>query len=133
MTVLKVTYHWLYCRHTHTHRHTHIYRYTYTQRYIRKDTGNRWQQQVFVAKKFMTKLTEKKNKKKDFKNVHDRCIAELLVIGVSTQLDKIHNSSLNTTRSARHLGFIFENTLHLSYQIISLSLSVYNSAYSSLR
>ena len=32
---------------------------------------------------------------------------EFLLIGLKKQLDKIHNSSLNTTHSARKIGFIF--------------------------
>ena len=32
---------------------------------------------------------------------------EFLLIGLRKQLDKIHNSSLNTTHSVRNLGFIF--------------------------
>jgi len=34
---------------------------------------------------------------------------EFLLIGLKKQLDKIHNSSLDTTHSARNLGFIFDH------------------------
>ena len=37
------------------------------------------------------------------------------------QLDKIHNSSLNTTHSARNLGFIFDEHLTFSDQISAIS------------
>jgi len=37
-----------------------------------------------------------------------------VLIGLRKQLDKIHNSSLNTTHSARNLGFIFDEHLTLS-------------------
>jgi len=36
---------------------------------------------------------------------------EFLLIGLSKQLANIHNSSLNTTHSARHLGFILHENL----------------------
>ena len=42
---------------------------------------------------------------------------EFLLIGLKKQLDKIHNSSLNTTHSARNLGFIFDEQLTFSGQI----------------
>ena len=46
---------------------------------------------------------------------------EFLLIGLRKQLDKIHNSSLNTTHSARNLGFIFDEHLtFLPYQTASL-------------
>jgi len=38
---------------------------------------------------------------------------EFLLIGLSKQLAKIHNSSLSTTYSAHNLGFIFDE--HLSF------------------
>ena len=41
------------------------------------------------------------------------------------QLDKIHNSSLNTTHSARNLGFIFDEHLAFSDQISAISKSCY--------
>ena len=37
-----------------------------------------------------------------------------LLTGLRKQLDKIHNSSLNTTHSARNLGFIFDEHLTFS-------------------
>jgi len=40
------------------------------------------------------------------------------------QLDKIHNSSLNTTHSARNLGFIFNEHLTFSDQISATSKAV---------
>jgi len=42
---------------------------------------------------------------------------EFLLIGLKKQLDKIHNSSLNTTQSARNFGFIFDEHLTFSDQI----------------
>ena len=50
---------------------------------------------------------------------------EFLLIGLQQQLSKIHNCSLNTTDSARNLGFIFDSHLTLSDQISSLSKSCY--------
>jgi len=51
--------------------------------------------------------------------------SEFLLIGLQQQLTKIHNCSLNTTDSARNLGFIFDSHLTFSYQISSLSKSCY--------
>jgi len=45
--------------------------------------------------------------------------------GLSKQLAKICNSSLNTTHSARNLGFIFDEHLTFSDQISSVSKSRY--------
>jgi len=42
---------------------------------------------------------------------------EFLLIGLQQQLTKIHNCSLNTTDSARYLGFIFDSHLTFSDQI----------------
>jgi len=50
---------------------------------------------------------------------------EFLLIGLKQQLAKIHNSSLNTTHSARNLGFIFDEHLTFSDQIFALSKSCY--------
>jgi len=50
---------------------------------------------------------------------------EFLLIGVSKHLAKIHKSSLNTTHSARNLGFIFDKHLIFSDQISSVSKSCY--------
>ena len=53
---------------------------------------------------------------------------EFLLIGLQMlqmQLTKIHNCSLNTTDSARNLGFIFDSHLTVSDQISSLSKSCY--------
>ena len=50
---------------------------------------------------------------------------EFLLIGLQQQLAKIHNCSLNTTDSARNLGFIFDSHLTFSDQISSLSKSCY--------
>jgi len=50
---------------------------------------------------------------------------EILLIGVSKHLAKIHKSSLNTTHSARNLGFIFDKHLIFSDQISSVSKSCY--------
>ena len=52
---------------------------------------------------------------------------EFLLIGLSKQLAKIHKSSLNTTQSARNLGFIFDEHLTFSDQNSSVSKS-YSSA-----
>jgi len=46
---------------------------------------------------------------------------EFLLIGLKNQLAKIHNSSLDTSPSARNLGFTFDGHLTLSDQITSLS------------
>ena len=51
---------------------------------------------------------------------------EFLIIGIKQQLSKIYNSSLNTTRSARNLGFIFDENLTFSDQISSLCKSYYS-------
>ena len=51
---------------------------------------------------------------------------EFLIIGLKQQLSKIDNSSLNTTHSARNLGFIFDEHLTFSDQISSLSKSCYS-------
>ena len=50
---------------------------------------------------------------------------EFLLIGLKKQLDKIHNSSLNTTHSARNLGFIFDEHLTFSGQISAISKACY--------
>ena len=50
---------------------------------------------------------------------------KFLLIGLQKQLTKIHNCSLNTTDSARNLGFIFDSHLTFSDQISSLSKSCY--------
>ena len=47
-----------------------------------------------------------------------------MLIGLQKQLTKIHNCSLNTTDSARNLGFIFDSHLTFCDQI-SLSKSCY--------
>ena len=51
---------------------------------------------------------------------------KFLIIGLKQQLSKIDNSSLNTTHSARNLGFIFDEHLTFSDQISSLSKSCYS-------
>ena len=48
---------------------------------------------------------------------------EFLLIGLKNQLAKIHNSSLDTSHSARNLGFIFDEHLTFADQIIVLLLS----------
>jgi len=50
---------------------------------------------------------------------------EFLLIGLKKQLDKIHNSSLNTTHSSRNLGFIFDEHLNFSDQISAISKACY--------
>jgi len=50
---------------------------------------------------------------------------ELLLIRLKNQLAKILNSSLDTSHSARNLGFIFDEHLIFSNQITSLSKSGY--------
>jgi len=52
---------------------------------------------------------------------------EFLLVGHKRQLSKIHNSStsLDTTQSARNLGFIFDEHLSFSDQISALSKSCY--------
>jgi len=52
---------------------------------------------------------------------------EFLLIGLKKQLDKIglHNSTLNTTHSARNLGFIFDEHLTFSDQISTISKVCY--------
>ena len=51
---------------------------------------------------------------------------EFLLIGLKQQLAKVDNSSLNTTHSARNLGFIFDEHLTFSDQISALSKSCYS-------
>jgi len=51
---------------------------------------------------------------------------EFLIIGLKQQLSKIDNSSLNTTHSARNLGFIFDENLTFSDQISSVCKSCYS-------
>jgi len=50
---------------------------------------------------------------------------EFLLIGLKNQLAKIQNSSLDTSHSARNLGFIFDKHLTFSDQITSLSKACY--------
>ena len=50
---------------------------------------------------------------------------EFLLIGLKKQGAKIHNSSLDTSHSARNLGFIFDEHLTFSDQITSLSKAFY--------
>ena len=50
---------------------------------------------------------------------------EFLLINLSKQLAKIHNSSLNTIHSAESLGFISDEHLSFSDQISSVSKSCY--------
>ena len=50
---------------------------------------------------------------------------EFLLIGLRKELDKIHNSSLNTTHSARNLGFIFDEHLTFPDQISAISKACY--------
>ena len=50
---------------------------------------------------------------------------EFLLFGLKNQLAKIHNSSLDTSHSARNLGFIFDKHLTFSDQITSLSEACY--------
>jgi len=50
---------------------------------------------------------------------------EFLLIGLRKQLDKIHNSSLNTTHSARNIVFIFDEHLTFSDQISAISKACY--------
>ena len=50
---------------------------------------------------------------------------EFLLTGLSKQLAKIHNSSVNITHSAQNLGFIFDEHLTFSDQISSVSKSCY--------
>jgi len=50
---------------------------------------------------------------------------EFLLTALRKQLDKIHNSSLNTTHSARNLGFIFDEHLTFSDQISAISKARY--------
>ena len=50
---------------------------------------------------------------------------EFLLIGLKKQLDKIHNFSLNTTHSARNLGFIFDEHLIFSDQISTIFKACY--------
>ena len=48
-----------------------------------------------------------------------------MLIGLKKQLAKIHNSSLDTSHSARNLGFIFDEHLTFSDQIAALSKACY--------
>jgi len=50
---------------------------------------------------------------------------EFLLIGLKKQVDKKHNSTLNTTHSARNLGFIFDEHLTFSDQISTISIACY--------
>jgi len=52
---------------------------------------------------------------------------EFLLTGLKNQLAKIHNSSFDTSYSARNLGFVFDKHLTFSGQITSLS-NVYSLA-----
>ena len=63
-----------------------------------------------------------------------RCVAKCRVLlrpvigrlgHLSKQLAKINNSSLTTTHSARNLGFIFDEHLTFSDQILSVSKCCY--------
>jgi len=46
---------------------------------------------------------------------------EFLLSALKEQLDKTQNSSLNTTQSARNLGFSFDEYLTFSDQISAIS------------
>ena len=50
---------------------------------------------------------------------------EFLLIGLKNQLAKMHNSSLDTSHSARNIGFIFDEHLTFSDQITALSKACY--------
>ena len=50
---------------------------------------------------------------------------EFLIIGLKNQLARIHNASLNTSHSARNLGFIFDEHLTFSDRITSFSKTCY--------
>ena len=50
---------------------------------------------------------------------------EFLLIGLKKQLAKIHNSSLDTSHSARNLGFISDKHLTFADQITALSEACY--------
>jgi len=52
-------------------------------------------------------------------------LCRFLLIGLKKQLDKIHNSTLNTTHSVRNLGFIFDEHLTFSDQISTISKACY--------
>ena len=47
---------------------------------------------------------------------------EFVLIGLKKQFDKIHNFSLNTTHSARNLGFISDEHFTFSDQISALQI-----------
>ena len=51
---------------------------------------------------------------------------QFLLIGLKLQLAKIQNCTLNTTHSARNLGFIFDEHLTFSDQISAISKSCYS-------
>jgi len=51
---------------------------------------------------------------------------EFLIIGLKQQFSKTDNSLLNTTHSARNLGFIFDENLTFSDQISSFFKSCYS-------
>jgi len=51
------------------------------------------------------------------------CKTKFEFIGLKKQLDKIHNSSLNTTHSARNLALIFDEHVTFSNQISILPKS----------
>ena len=51
---------------------------------------------------------------------------EFHLIGLRQQLAKLNNSSIETTHSARNLGFIFDEHLSFSDQIPALSKSCYS-------
>jgi len=52
-----------------------------------------------------------------FADFLDLMYQSFLIIGLKQQLSKLDNSSLNTTHSARNLGFIFDENLTFSDQI----------------
>jgi len=56
---------------------------------------------------------------------HNTSQTEFLLIGLKNQLVKIHNSLLNTSHSARNLGFIFDEHFTFSDQITALSKACY--------
>jgi len=51
---------------------------------------------------------------------------EFLIIGLKQQLSKIDNSSLNTTHSARNLGFIFDENLTQILHILAFAFAFEN-------
>jgi len=80
---------------------------------------------MLARKRIRLRKTSSAYRKLFFTTLHSSK-TEFFIIGLKQQLFKIDTSSLNTTHSVRNLGFIFDENLTFSDQILSLSKSCYS-------